>query len=129
MRPLSFLSEVEDQIRRLNPGAISGATSRAVDFRQGLARLELGTEGDTVLVQCFELADGRDCLKAIVHWAGSNETREVSVYPNEVNRGTVWKQSAARLAEIWLDGAPDAGKVLTSAALASEEDEPMQASA
>ena len=76
MRPLSFLSEVEDQIRRLNPGAISGPTSRAVDFRQGLARLELGTEGDTVLVQCFELADGRDCLKAIVHWAGSNEDEE-----------------------------------------------------
>ena len=129
MRPLSFLSDVEDSIRRLNPGALSGNTSRAIDFRQGLARLELNNRGDAVAVQCFELADGRDCLKAIIHWAGSRETREVSVYPNEVNRGTIWKQSAARLAEIWLAGAPQAAGVQTGVAGLRHEDEPLQASA
>lgn len=129
MRPLSFLSDVEDSIRRLNPGALSGNTSRAIDFRQGLARLELNNRGDAVAVQCFELADGRDCLKAIIHWAGSRETREVSVYPNEVNRGTIWKQSAVRLAEVWLAGAPSAAGVQAGAAGLHDEDEALQASA
>lgn len=114
MRPLSFLSQVEDTIRALNPTALSGQTARAIDFRQGLARLQLTAKGDVVVVQCFELADGRDCLKAVVHWADSEECRELSVYPNEGNRLTIWQQSAQKLAELWLDGAPDAQKTVDS---------------
>ncbi len=110
MRPLSFLSQVEDSIRALNPTALPGQTARAIDFRQGLARLQLTEQGDVVVVQCFELADGRDCLKAVVHWADSEEYRELSVYPNETNRLTIWQQSALKLAELWLDGAPNAQK-------------------
>jgi hypothetical protein len=106
MRPLSFLSEVEAAIRLMNADALPGDTTRAIDFRQGLARLQLTPAGDLVAVQCFELSDGRDCLKAVVRWAGTEETREVSVYPNETNRSTIWKMSAHRLAEMWLDGPP-----------------------
>ena len=131
MRPLSFLSEVEDSIRRINPAAIPGATSRAIDFRQGLARLQLSDQGDFIAVQCFELADGRDCLKAVIHWAESDETGEVSVYPNEVNRGSIWNQSAARLARLWLAGAPDvvARRTETSGAHLGDDELPMRASA
>lgn len=117
MRPLSFLSQVEDAIRQLSPRALPTETSRAIDFRQGLARLQLTPDGDMVVVQCFELADGRDCLKAVVHWAESAETRDLSVYPNEVNRGTIWAQSATRLAQLWLAGAPAAATVPARSAL------------
>ncbi len=130
MRPLSFLSQVEDTIRSLNPGALPGQTSRAIDFRQGLARLQLTPAGDIVAVQCFELADGRDCLKAVIHWAGSEVTREVAVYPNEVNRMTIWKESATRLAEMWLAGAPGAATTTSISPHAMvEDDEALQASA
>lgn len=108
MRPLSFLSEVEAAIRNLDAGAITGEPSRAVDFRQGLARLQLSPEGDHVAVQCFELADGRDCLKAVVCWAGEEAVAEFAVYPNEVNRSTIWVESARRVAQLWLAGAPAA---------------------
>lgn len=118
-------------IRSLNPAAIPGPTSRAIDFRQGLARLQLTPAGDLVAVQCFELADGRDCLKAVVHWADSEQCREVAVYPNEKNRLTIWKQSAYQLAQLWLDGAPDSGgsKPSLDDEMAEAEDEPLQASA
>ena len=107
MRPLSFLSTIEDVIRQTEGAALPGDTMRAIDFRQGLARLQLTPDGDMIVVQCFELADGRDCLKAVIRWPDSDAQREVAVYPTESNRSTIWRESAERVARIWLSGAPE----------------------
>ncbi len=131
MRPLSFLSQIEAAIRQQNAAALPVETARAVDFRQGLARLQLTDAGDVIAVQCFELADGRDCLKAVVHWAGAEATREISVYPNEINRGTIWDESARKVATLWLAGAPnEIGADMTELETADQEDDlPIKASA
>ena len=111
MRPLSFLTDIEALIRKSEASALPQETVRSIDFRRGLARLQLTPEGDEVLVQCFELADGRDCLKAVVRWSESEVQRELAVYPTETNRATVWRESAQRVARLWLEGAPAVARV------------------
>lgn len=124
MRLLSFLNEIEKAIIAESPMVDGGAweSSRMVNFRHGLARMTLSPReadfplpGGTILLQAFLLADGSQCLKANLSWAGSVATKSAAVYstPN-MN----WKLEASKIASAWLEGAP--AEVSASAEAGSE---------
>lgn len=113
MRLLSFLSEIERSVIAESPVIEGGAwqVTRMVNFHNGLARLTLrprpGAEeispGGTIFLQGFELADGSVCLKAGLHWKGSEAAPVMAVYSTP---GTNWKLEASRIASTWMAGAP-----------------------
>jgi hypothetical protein len=112
-RLLSFLSDFERSLQADDPSPDEGSwqTSRAVNYRSGLARLQLSvrlpdqsvkTKG-SVLLQSYKLANGSACLKAQLAWAGSEPTVLHSIFTKP---GCDWKSEARRLAAKWMAGAP-----------------------
>jgi hypothetical protein len=112
-RLLSFLSDLERAIQADDPAPDGGRwqNSRAVNYRDGLARLQLAVARPdqplqprgTVQVQSFCLADGSACLKAQLGWAGTDATLIHSIFSKP---GCNWKTEARRLAALWMAGAP-----------------------
>lgn len=112
-RLLSFLSDFERSLQADDPSPDDGTwqTSRAVNYRSGLARLQLGVrlpdqglkERGSVLLQSYKLADGSACLKAQLGWAGSEPTVIHSIFAKP---GCDWKSEARRLAAKWMAGPP-----------------------
>ncbi|AOS45088.1 hypothetical protein Verru16b_02164 [Lacunisphaera limnophila] len=112
-RLLSFLSDFERALQADDPSPDDGSwqTSRAVNYRSGLARLQLGVRlpdqgmknRGSVLLQSYMLADGSGCLKAQLNWAGSEATVMHSIFAKP---DCSWKTEARRLAATWMAGAP-----------------------
>jgi hypothetical protein len=112
-RLLSFLSDFERAIQADDPSPDEGSwqTSRAVNYRTGLARLQLTVvlpdkhlkPRGSVLIQSYKLADGAACLKAQLTWADSDQNATHSIFAKP---GCDWKSEARRLAAKWMAGAP-----------------------
>ncbi len=112
-RLLSFLSDFERALMADDPSPEDGSwrTQRAVNYRNGLARLHLEVElpdrtrkaRGAVLLQSYHLADGSPCLKAQLSWAGSEALIVHSIFAKP---GCDWKSEARRLAAKWMAGAP-----------------------
>jgi hypothetical protein len=112
-RLLSFLSDFERALQTDDPSPDEGTwqNERAVNYRAGLARVQLGVrmpDGQrrirgTVLVQGFKLADGTGCLKAQFSWPGTETTATHAVFSKP---GSEWKSEARRLAAQWNMGVP-----------------------
>lgn len=111
-RLLSFLTDIEKSLLA-ELGMLEGPpweTSRVVSYHQGLARMTLGQRTErglegrgTILLQSYLLADGSQCLKANLNWAGSAETQVIAVYAKpQVN----WRTEAASIATTWISGPP-----------------------
>jgi hypothetical protein len=119
-RLLSFLSDFERALLADDPSPDEGTwqTSRTVNYRNGLARLQLSVrlpDGETkprgsVLLQSYTLADGSACLKAHLGWAGSEANSIHSIFTKP---GNDWKSQARRLASQWMAGPPAAAIVET----------------
>lgn len=112
-RLLSFLSDFERSLQADDPSPEDGTwqASRAVNYRSGLARLQLSVRlpdqatkpRGSVLLQSYKLADGSACLKAQLAWAGSEPTVLHSIFAKP---GCDWKSEARRLAAKWMAGPP-----------------------
>lgn len=112
-RLLSFLSDFERALQADDPSPDDGSwqTSRAVNYRTGLARLQLTVvlpdkhlkPRGAVLIQSYKLADGAACLKAQLNWADSDQAVMHSIFAKP---GCDWKSEARRLAARWMAGAP-----------------------
>jgi hypothetical protein len=114
-RLLSFLSDFERAIMADDPSPEEGTwqTSRTVNYRNGLARLQLtvrlpdgsNKSRGSVLLQSYNLADGSACLKAHLNWAGSETATVHAIFTKP---GNDWKSQARRLAAEWMAGVPAA---------------------
>ncbi len=112
-RLLSFLSDFERAIAGDDPSPDEGSwqNTRAVNYLNGLARLQLGVVRPDktfhvrgmVLLQSFRLADGSACLKAQFSWTGTECTAVHSIFSKP---GCNWKSEARRLAAQWMAGPP-----------------------
>lgn len=112
-RLLSFLSDFERALQADDPSPDEGSwrAQRAVNYRSGLARLQLevdlpdGTRKPRghVLLQSYHLADGTPCLKAQLTWAGTEATAVHSIFAKP---GCDWKSESRRLAAKWMAGPP-----------------------
>jgi hypothetical protein len=114
-RLLSFLSDFERAILADDPSPDEGTwqTSRTVNYRNGLARLQLSVQmpdrslkpRGSVLLQSYNLADGTACLKAHLGWCGTEATSLHAIFSKP---GNDWKSEARRLAANWMGGPPAA---------------------
>lgn len=112
-RLLSFLSDFERALQADDPNPDEGSwrTQRTVNYRTGLARLQLDValpDGGnkprgTVMLQSYHLADGTPCLKAELTWAGTETSLFHSIFAKP---GCDWKSEARRLAAKWMGGPP-----------------------
>ena len=112
-RLLSFLSDFERALLADDPSPDEGKwqNERAVNYRSGLARVQLGVRlpdgrrqiRGAVLLQGFNLADGAACLKALISWQGSDATANHAIFSKP---GCDWKSEARRLAANWMAGPP-----------------------
>jgi hypothetical protein len=112
-RLLSFLSDFERALLADDPSPDEGTwqNERAVNYRSGLARVQLGVRlpdgrrqiRGSVLLQGFRLADGAACLKALISWQGSDATATHAIFSKP---GCDWKSEARRLASNWMAGPP-----------------------
>jgi hypothetical protein len=112
-RLLSFLSDFERSLQADDPSPDEGnwQTSRAVNYRSGLARLQLNVRmpdqnvrpRGSVVLQSYHLADGAACLKAQLTWTGTEPTVVHSIFAKP---GCDWKTEARRLAAKWMAGPP-----------------------
>ncbi len=130
-RLLSFLSDFERSLHADDPSPDDGSwkTSRAVNYRSGLARLQLNVDlpdgsvkpRGAVLLQSYALADGAACLKAELSWAGSEPTVLHSIFAKP---GCEWKTEARRLAAKWMAGPPAVAIVAATEPAMEAEAEP-----
>jgi hypothetical protein len=112
-RLLSFLSDFERALLADDPAPDEGSwqNERAVNYRTGLARVQLGVKMPDglrkirggVMLQGFKLADGAACLKAQLSWTGSEGTINKSIFAKP---GCDWKTEARRVAATWMAGPP-----------------------
>jgi len=112
-RLLSFLSNFERALVADDPSPDDGVweTERTVNYRSGLARLQLMVRiagqprkpRGSVLIQGFKLADGAACLKLQLSWAGTEATATTSIFAKP---GSDWKSEARKLAALWMAGPP-----------------------
>lgn len=110
MRLLSFLESVEAALRADGHDITPAQVSRQVDYGAGLARMEL-TDGLSLMVQNFHLADGQFCLKA--WWqVGAQAPSEVRSFFDAT--GTDWKSAARQLAAIKPEATAAGGEDLGS---------------
>ncbi len=109
---LSFLSEFESSLQADDPAPSDGGSwesSRMVNYAQGLARLALAVRlpaGDSesrgiVALQSYSLADGSNCLKAVLSWTGQTENLTCTIYSKP---GVDWKREARKAAAEWMAG-------------------------
>ena len=112
-RLLSFLSDFERSLEADQPSSSEGAweCSRMVNYRMGLARLELGMRPEggklqpkgTILLQGYNLADETQCLKAELSWTGVQGSVVRSIFSKpDVN----WTSEARKVAAEWMGGPP-----------------------
>lgn len=130
-RLLSFLSDFERALLADDPAPDDGTwqTSRTVNYRNGLARLQLSVRlpdggnkpRGSILLQSYNLADGSACLKAHLGWAGAETNSIHSIFTKP---GNDWKSQARRLASQWMAGPPAATVTVTET-----EEEPVVAEA
>jgi hypothetical protein len=127
-RLLSFLSDFERALLADDPSPDEGTwqNERAVNYRSGLARVQLGVRlpdgrrqiRGSVLLQGFKLADGAACLKALISWQASDATATHAIFSKP---GCDWKSEARRLAANWMAGPPaNAVPVVTTAEVPEE---------
>jgi hypothetical protein len=126
-RLLSFLSDFERAIMADDPSPEDGSwqTSRTVNYRNGLARLQLSVrlpdssnkQRGSVLLQSYNLADGSACLKAHLNWAGSETTAVHAIFTKP---GNDWKSQARRLAAEWMAGVPAAAPAAEEESVVAE---------
>ncbi len=112
-RLLSFLADFERTLLADDPAPDEGTwqNSRTVNYHNGLARLQLAVQmpdkavkpRGSVLLQSYNLADGTPCLKAHLHWTGSETPTLHAVFTKP---GSDWKSAARKLAAQWMAGAP-----------------------
>jgi hypothetical protein len=112
-RLLSFLSDFERALVADDPAPDDGVweTERTVNYRNGLARLQLlvriaglpRKSRGSILLQGFKLADGAGCLKLQFSWAESEIVTSHSVFTKP---GCDWKSEARRLSALWMAGPP-----------------------
>jgi len=120
IRLLSFLNDFEQALAADDPSPDDGSwyCERNANYHLGLARLTLrvrhGSESSkprgAVLVQSYKLADGSQCLKATLSWAGADAPAAYSVYDQPT---TSWKSEARRMSAVWRAGPPPAARVET----------------
>jgi hypothetical protein len=125
-RLLSFISDFERALLADDPSPDEGTwqNERAVNYRTGLARVNLGVRlpdgrrkaRGIVLVQGFRLADGVGCIKAQLSWEGSATTASHAIFSKP---GCNWKSEARKLAANWMAGVP-AAPTETPAAIEDE---------
>ena len=133
-RLLSFLSDFERALLADDPSPDEGTwqNERAVNYRTGLARVQLGVRlpggqrqiRGSVLLQGYKLADGAACLKALVSWQGSDATATHAIFSKP---GCNWKSEARRLAATWMAGPP--ANVVPVIAAEVHAEEPVAAAA
>ncbi len=110
---LSLLSDFERALAAAEPIPDAGTweTERMVNYRTGLARLQLAVRAagnprkarGSVLLQGFKLADGSACLKFQFSWTGTEATATHTLFAKS---GCDWKSEARRLAALWQAGPP-----------------------
>ena len=110
-RLLTLLTEIERAIIANDPTPDEGRweSSRLINFHQGLARLTLSVSAPAgvttvrgiVLLQHFILADGTQCVKANLSWAGVEKSSIYSIYSKPLLN---WNREASQIAVQWLDG-------------------------
>ncbi|HVW19627.1 MAG TPA: hypothetical protein VHC86_00285 [Opitutaceae bacterium] len=132
LRLTSFLSAIEDALQgdaTLRQGG-DWDQSRSVNYHLGLARLNLAVrKGQAVqpvgaiLVQAYDLAENKVCLKASLTWAGRNDGAEVS-YSIYQRPGIDWTAEAAQVATAFQAGPPAAPEKIGLAAVAETATEP-----
>lgn len=137
-RLLSFLSDFERALFADDPAPDEGSwqNERAVNYRSGLARVQLGVRQPdglrkvrgNVLLQGFKLADGASCLKAQIGWMGSESTATHAIFSKP---GCDWKSEARRLAAQWMAGPPASATAAAATpaanAASAEPDSPVAA--
>ncbi|HOD46397.1 MAG: hypothetical protein KBG39_04350 [Opitutaceae bacterium] len=107
-RLLSFLNLVETTIQNEEPDVV--CKSRTVNYHKGVACLVL-SDGNTIHLQCFHLADGKICLKASVLWQIGGVPGEYSIYPTD---NFDWLTAAYNVMNVW-----KAGPIAAAAAASS----------
>ncbi|HEX3730956.1 MAG TPA: hypothetical protein VHV47_14185 [Opitutaceae bacterium] len=132
LRLTSFLSAIEDALQG-DTTLRQGGTwdhNRAVNYHLGLARLNLAVRKGqsvqpmgTILVQAFDLADNKVCLKANLSWAGRNDGAEIA-YSIYQRPGVDWAAEAAQVATAFQAGPPAAPEKIELAAVAETTTEP-----
>ena len=125
-RLLSLLSDFERALLADDPSPDEGSwqNERAVNYRSGLARVQLGVRQPdgvrkirgNVLLQGFKLADGASCLKAQIGWTGSESTATHAIFSKP---GCDWRSEARRLAAQWMAGPPASAATVAAAAVAA----------
>jgi len=103
-RLLSFLNQIQDCIKQADENFPEGV--RMVNFNKGIARYAM-KDGGAIQVQSFLLADGQNCLKVAVYWAGLKNPAVHAVYPTEDN--FTYYSAAEKVAQIWVEGPIAAG--------------------
>jgi hypothetical protein len=102
-RLLSFLNLVETTIQNEEPEVV--AKQRTVNYHKGLACLTL-SDGSSIHLQCFHLADGQICLKATILGRDGSPAGQHSIYPTEENYN--WLTAAYHVMTVWKAGVPTA---------------------
>jgi hypothetical protein len=126
-RLLSLLTEIERALLARDPAPDGGSwdTMRLINYNQGLARLTLAVRSPervtvsrgSILLQNFTLADGSQCLKANLSWAGAENSTVYAIYSKpQIN----WSLEASQIAAKWLDG-----QVAAAAPVPAEADRTM----
>jgi hypothetical protein len=123
-RLLSLLSLVESALVGHNAPALAAPTTRTVSFHKGLARLSFGDGSGNILLQSFVLADGQNCVKALLSWTGTELTRSEAIYPHG---NFNWAEAADRIAQAWMAGPPAASVVVSAGEMPAEGSHPQRA--
>jgi len=97
-------NQIQDCIKQADENFPEGV--RMVNFNKGIARYAM-KDGGAIQVQSFLLADGQNCLKVAVYWAGLKNPAVHSVYPTEEN--FTYYSAAEKVAQIWVEGPIAAG--------------------
>jgi len=115
-RLLSLLSFIQASLVEHGATVASQPVQRSVSYHKGLARLTF-TDGGTIALQNFSLADGQICVKAALFWAGREEPVIHAIYPHGDSHD--WKASADSVALAWTAG-PESALQMTPRGSAAE---------
>lgn len=103
-RLLSFLSMIQDAIKRREPNCPEGV--RMINYQKNIARFTM-KDGGAVQVQSFLMDEGKSAIKVVLYWGGIPSPAIQSVYPN--GEDFDYGRAAGRIAQLWVDGPIAAG--------------------
>jgi hypothetical protein len=83
----------------LPASARTGAITRSVDYRKGIARMTFMDGSGGIVLHNFLLADGQLCMRVALHRTGVAEPGETFIYPK--GRDFDWMAEAGRVALVW----------------------------